>query len=62
MIEIHKEVYKHYLKKGDSQAPNRRVDIKTKKKRLTYIKKMKLAFEKCVNKAEIDNYESDWES
>jgi hypothetical protein len=64
LIEIHKEVYKHHLKMGGSkEPPNRRVNLKNKKKRLSYIKKMKLVFEKKVNKRDIDNHpDNEWES
>jgi hypothetical protein len=61
LIEIHKEVYKHYVKKGNNDPPNRRVNTKGKKKRLSYIKKMKILFEKSINPKKIDNYnDSDW--
>lgn len=64
LIEIHKEVYKHYCKReGQLEPKNRRVKKDDKKKRLSFIKKMKLAYEKQLGaKAGEKEWESESES
>jgi hypothetical protein len=51
LIEINKEVTKQYRKKEGSTPVNRRVNTKKAKKRVSYIKQLKSAFE--ANKPKI---------
>jgi len=56
-------VYKHYCKRDSSTEPkNRRVKTENKKKRLSYIKKMKVVYQKQQERLGVKNSEKEWES